>query len=76
MAIHAANGGYCISSHRVWMPGHYESEAAAKYAFRFTDDQLSRLQKAANDRAGQEGGTITMQDLKEERKRNPKPVFA
>lgn len=35
---------YCISSNQVWLPGVYESERAAKYAFRFNEDELDLLQ--------------------------------
>lgn len=39
---------YVISSHQVWMPGAYESERAAKYAFKFPDDILAQLRDEAN----------------------------
>lgn len=63
MAIHKTEGGYVISSHRVWMPGCYEDERTARYAFRFDDEVLQRLQDDANARAGGTGGTITWGDL-------------
>ena len=42
---------YQISSHQVWRPGVYDSERAARYAFRFTDEALDALQ----DRIGPDG---------------------
>lgn len=58
------DGTYSISSRQVWLPGVYEDERTAKYAFRFGDEALQRLQDAANKRAGGTGGVITYADLK------------
>lgn len=41
---------YCISSKEVWLPGVYESKRAARYAFRFPDEELHKLQEGINDR--------------------------
>lgn len=40
-------GDYVISSHQVCMPGAYESERAARYAFRFCDDRLHQAMAKA-----------------------------
>jgi hypothetical protein len=65
MAIHKLEYGRCvISSHQVWMPGCYVDEKAAKYAFRFSDETLRRLQNEANERNGGFDGVITTEDLK------------
>jgi hypothetical protein len=42
--IHKVDDGYVISSHQVWLPGSYADERAAKYAFRFPDEELQKLQ--------------------------------
>jgi hypothetical protein len=42
--------GYVISSGGVWLPGAYDSERAARYAFRFPDEDLQRLQSEVNAR--------------------------
>ena len=64
MAIHKTSDGvFAISSHQVWRPGAYEDERAARFAFRFGDETLQKLQDAANARAGATGGVITWGDL-------------
>lgn len=40
---------FVISSRQVAIPGCYDSERAARYAFRFPDAELQRLQDAIND---------------------------
>ncbi len=50
---------YVISSHHAWLPGAYESERAARYAFRFSHEQLQKLQDSVNP-----GGIITLEMLK------------
>ncbi len=57
------NGHYVISSHHVWVPGSYDSERAAKYAFRFTDEVLRGLQESVNP-----GGVITFEMLQSARR--------
>lgn len=65
MAIHTCEDGTCcISSNQVWMPGVYENEKCARYAFRFSDSVLQQLMNEANERVGGAGGTITYEDLK------------
>ena len=56
--IHGVNGYFVISSHEVWLPGVYESERAARYAFRFSDARLQALQGSVNP-----GGIITYKML-------------
>ena len=64
MAIHKVEGGYVISSGGVWLPGAYEDERTARYAFRLSDDVLQHLQDEANDRMPDgTGGTITWGDV-------------
>jgi len=48
---------YVIASHQVWRPGSYDSQQAARYAFRFSDDELAALQATKRQEA------ITMDDL-------------
>lgn len=67
--IHKLEDGVCcISSRHCWLPGCYENERAASYAFRFENAELQRLQDAANERAGGTGGVITFADLVQFRK--------
>lgn len=51
---------FVISSRQVWLPGSYESERAAKYAFRFKDEELSQLEENA---IKNNNGTISFVDL-------------
>jgi hypothetical protein len=60
MAIHPVDGGFVISSGHTWLPGLYESERAARYAFKFPDETLSSLRNSKNVK---EGATITFNDL-------------
>lgn len=65
MAIYPCEDGTCcISSNQVWLPGVYENERCARYAFRFSDSVLQQLMNEANVREGGVGGTITYGDLK------------
>ncbi len=41
--IYPVDNGYIISSGGVWLPGVYASERAARYAFRFSYDDLVRI---------------------------------
>lgn len=64
MALHKnKDGTYAISSHQVWLPGCYEDDRAARYAFRFGEGILLRLEEDANARVGGKGGVITWGDL-------------
>lgn len=58
------DGTYVISSRQVWVPGCFENERTAKYAFRFKDEQLSELQKEKNKTTG----IITFEDLQKLKK--------
>jgi hypothetical protein len=48
--IHKVGNAYVISSNQVAIPGCYDSERAAKYAFRFSDEDLQLLQDQVNKR--------------------------
>ena len=63
MAIKNVNGEFVASSRGVWIPGVFEDERTARFAFRLADDVLIRLQQAANARAGGCGGVLTWVDL-------------
>lgn len=54
--LYKVESGFVISSRGVWLPGCYEDERTARYAFRFSDETLQRLQDDANARAGGAGG--------------------
>lgn len=58
-----ARKGWIISTRGVWKPGSYETAAAARYAFRFPEETLRRLQAAKGQ------GFITTADLKGEARR-------
>ena len=62
--IYSADNGYTISAYRSWLPGVYESERAARNAFKLRDEVLQNLMDAANARAGGSGGTITEADVR------------
>jgi hypothetical protein len=49
--IRFEGNGYVISSRHCWLPGVYENERTARWAFRFSDIDLQRLQDEANKRA-------------------------
>jgi hypothetical protein len=57
------DGNFVISAYQCWRPGCYESERAAKYAFRFSDKELKELQESVNP-----NGVITFEMLQEKRK--------
>ncbi len=63
MTIHQVDDVFCISSHQCWLPGTYESERAANYAFRFPDEVLTELQESVNP-----GGIITFEMLQQKRR--------
>lgn len=62
--IYPIDNGYTISAYRSWLPGVYESERAARNAFKLDDEVLQNLMDAANARAGGSGGTITEADVR------------
>ena len=62
--IFCVDNGYTISAYRSWLPGVYESERAARNAFKLDDEVLQNLMDAANARAGGSGGTITEADVR------------
>lgn len=64
------DGTYVISAYGVWVAGVYEDARTARWAFRFSEETLDRLQRQANRRAGGTGGTITWGDLAREKPRS------
>lgn len=65
--IHHHDDGTCtISSRGGWLPGIYDSERTARYAFRFGDDILQRLSDRIC-RFDTENRPITMDDLRKAR---------
>jgi hypothetical protein len=69
--IYYVNGRYVISAYQVGMPGAYESERAARYAFRFTNEELTAAQAEANARHGGPGGIITFEQLQAMKRGRP-----
>lgn len=61
--IQKVDDGYVISSRGTWLPGVYESEKAARVAFRLPDSVLASLQEQANLDEGGKGGVITHRDV-------------
>lgn len=45
--IHNVNGTYVISAYGVWLPGAYDSQRAARYAFRFDYETLKKVRDSA-----------------------------
>lgn len=50
MTIHPVDGGYVISSRGAWLPGVYATERAARYAFRFSNEELADLYRTRGHR--------------------------
>lgn len=67
--IYKSNGSFVISTGKRSLPGSYESERAARYAFKFSYEILDKLQDKANQRNGGKGGVISLEDLQKERSR-------
>lgn len=60
MAVYRCdNGEWVIASKGVWLPGAYEDERAAKFAFRLPDVELEVLRVMSNQR----GSPITWGDI-------------
>ena len=55
------DGSYIASSNHVWVPGCFEDERTAKYAFKFTNEQLQKLQDEKNKTTH----IITFKDLQD-----------
>jgi hypothetical protein len=62
------SGAYVISSYGNWLPGNYEDERTARYAFRFDSRILQELQERINYIDTGEGRPITFADLKATRR--------
>ena len=61
--IYPVENGYVISSHHVWLPGVYDTEKAARYAFRFPNETLEALSNRICHING-ENRNITKDDLR------------
>ena len=48
MAIYKTGDCFVISSRNCWLPGCYEDERTARYAFRFPDKDLQQMQESVN----------------------------
>jgi hypothetical protein len=67
MSIHKLDDGTCvIGAGGIWLPGCYESERAARFAFRISDDAKAELR----DEAVKKGIAITWVDIKNYRDKN------
>lgn len=67
--IHKVKEGvFSISYRQMWLPGAYDSERTALYAFRFDYGLLQELQDSVNP-----GGVITLEMLKKEKPRRGRP---
>lgn len=63
---------FSISSHGSWLPGCYDSERAARYAFGISDDVLSALQQKVNaDNEDPDRRVITFEMLQAARRKAP-----
>jgi hypothetical protein len=61
MAVYEVNGTFMISSDDAWLPGNYDTQRTARWAFRFPDAVLTDLEERAN---GGEQRPITSADLR------------
>jgi len=72
MSIHKLNDGTCvIGAGGMWLPGCYESERAAKFAFRLTDQQKAELRDIS---IVENNGVITWDRIKEFRNKLNDPI--
>lgn len=55
--------GYVIGSGHRWLPGVYDTDKTARYAFQFSDLELAAIQNRKNGETPA-GGTITLADLR------------
>lgn len=76
MIYRADSGCFVIASRDVWLPGCYADERTARYAFRFPNDVLAKLQDEANERNGGTDGVITYGDLQRARALRSAPTPA
>lgn len=65
--IYQVGEEYVISSGGMWLPGNYATEKAANYAFQFSDEELSELQKTINQGQGRSITTMDLREVKEGR---------
>ena len=67
MSVHKLDDGTCvIGAGGMWLPGCYENEKAAKFAFKITDEAKAELRDAAIETGN---GVISWQDIKHYRDR-------
>ncbi len=72
MIYELGTGGFVISNRGGWLPGVYATRAAARYAFQFSDEDLSALNDERN--AAPEDRPISTADLREYRRRKETAV--
>lgn len=61
--VHRVDDRFVISADGSWLPGSFESEEAARQAFRLPGDILQRLQNEANTKMGGSSGVLTLVDV-------------
>jgi hypothetical protein len=62
--IYPVDGGFVISSNGSWLPGSYATKEAARWAYQFSDEDLTAIQNRVNRK---EQRPITTEDLREVR---------
>lgn len=66
MAIRKTDdGSYVVSSNQCWRPGVFADERAARYSFRFSDEEVEAIQHHKN---ATDDSPITFEDLQQLRK--------
>ena len=67
MAVHRLDNGTCvIAASGVWLPGCYEDERTARFAFRVSDETKAKLRDQSLSRGD---GVITWGDIAKARER-------
>lgn len=73
MAIHKLDDGTCvIAAGGCWLPGCYEDERAARFAFRLSDEQKAALRDQSVARGD---GVIAWGDIEKARQDRVTPNF-
>lgn len=67
-------GGFAISAYQVGIPGWYACERAAKYAFRFSPDDIHNMWvEFRNDQGGIAQRPITFEEMQAWRRKKDAP---